>query len=180
MDENNLLLVGNKVEILLVKYFYNVRLITVELSNKEIKEIYYDLFFTLFNHDIDTIHCFNKIKEKKILGMDIVAVMKFHKFRIRNLINKYEDVLCSKDIKSDNIEIIIKNKEDINNIFIKTLEEIAVYTKEMNLKELVYIHRIIIRSILKPFNVDNESVEKVEERFLKLFGKHFGMLDCKK
>lgn len=185
--------VERKIEDVLKAYFRNVISTSKELNDKDIETLYKNIFMTIFTYDINNVPCFSIIKEKKVKGLDEDGAKKLHDLKFKKIYEKYRKFIIPvsselrtfKDEETLNI-ILGKVSSDLNEI----LKELSKLAKGFKLREFVQFHKIIIQAIMTPYLEDKdfelinedsiEMLNNIENYFIKLFGKHYGFLECGK
>ena len=185
--------VERKIMDVIKAYFTNVISTSKELNDKEIEILYKNIFMTIFTYDINNSPSFSIIKEKKVQGLDEDGAKKFHDFKFKKIYEKYgkfvtpvgSELRTFKDEETLNI-ILGKISSDLNEI----LKGLSTLVRGFKLREFVQFHKIIIQAIMTPYledkdfeliNKDNiDMLNNIENYFIKLFGKHYGFLECAK
>lgn len=185
--------VERKIEDVLKSYFTNVISTSKELNDKDIETLYKNIFMTIFTYDINNVPCFSIIKEKKVNGLDEDGAKKFHDLKFKKIYEKSRKFIIPvgselrtfKDEETLNI-ILGKMSSDLNEI----LKEFSKLAKGFKLREFVQFHKIIIQAIMTPYLEDKDfklinedsidMLSNIENYFIKLFGKHYGFLECGK
>lgn len=185
--------VERKVEDELKGYFINVISISKELNDKDIETLYRNIFMTIFTYDIHYVPCFSRIKDEKIKSLDEDGTKKLHDFKFKKIYEKYSNFIIPvgselKDFKDEEtLNIILgKTNSDLNEI----LKEFTKLARDFKLREFVQLHKIIIQAIVTPYLEDKDfklinndnigMLDNIENYFIKLFGKHYGFLECAK
>ena len=185
--------VERKVGNLIKGYFINVISTSKELNDNDIETLYKNIFMTIFTYDINNVPCFSIIKEKKIKGLDEDGAKKLHDLKFKKIYKKYSKFIIPAGSEFRNF----KDKETLNIILGKisydlneVLKELSKLTTGFKLREFVQFHKVIIRAIVIPYLEDKdfelinedsiEMLNNIENYFIKLFGKHYGFLECGK
>lgn len=175
-----------KVEEEIKIFFDMIRNDSVSLIEKNQELIYKNLIITLFEYDIENIPCFTKIKKEKVMGMDEEQLRKFHQYKFNKLYKVFRETFLregEEELDKERLNLMMYNHSTKVK---KILKSLAEFSEEFNLKEFVEFHRSIIDSIiigyLNDLEITNEEKIKIKIRnsFIKIFGKHYGMLECYK
>lgn len=173
---------------LLREYSRKVKEFCLDMTIDSSKELLNYLIMEVFLYDTTHTKCFMRIMSEKIKGMDFESSKKVHAVKFTKVIDKISKVLFSNSkVKTDKRDLE-EGKVILGNELREILNTMAKGTKDFSLKDFVELHRVIIRALAEPqFEgsniprfVVNMHMKVAEERFIKVFGKHYGMLECSK
>lgn len=180
---------GKITEKKLKEYFSKVIDITKDLNSEDVKGIYESILMSIFIYDTNHVPCFSRIHKEKVAGMNFEQSKKLHTIKFKRIFEEWERLNILPGKKDGKL----LKSEDLEKIKSELLEEFGVIQREFSslargfdLKEFVEYHKIIIMAIMEVHLNSFEGINKEElllkgrDRFVKIFGKHYGMLECSK